>query len=156
MNINILKKKLEVKYYKGLIKTLDGNNICYDWLNDHVIKLNANIIENIDSDKQETEEIPIISVGTVNNQIFTDDNLYKKPWNKLNSIHKILKIKEFVNGLNIKSTKDKETLKDELVNLIKIKVLTKKETINYDEDNGKINSLMNLQYKNGKYIYLVE
>jgi hypothetical protein len=150
MNINILKKKLEIKYYNALIKTLKNNNMNYDRLNDIVLKLNENIMETID----ETEEVPVTNEKPL--QIFTDDTLYKKPWNKLNSIHKILKIKEFVNSLNIKSPQEKESLKDELVNLIKLKVLTKKETINYDEDNGKINSLINLQYKNGKYIYLVE
>ena len=150
MNIDILKKKLEIKYYNALIKTLKNNNMNYDRLNDIVLKLNENIMETID----ETEEVPVTNEKPL--QIFTDDTLYKKPWNKLNSIHKILKIKEFVNSLNIKSPQEKESLKDELVNLIKLKVLTKKETINYDEDNGKINSLINLQYKNGKYIYLVE
>jgi len=52
------------------------------------------------------------------------------------------------------SEKDKIKLKDELVSLIKDKVLTKKEKIKYDEVNGKIISLPNLQYKNGKYFYL--
>ena len=87
------------------------------------------------------------------NQIFNDDDLYKKSWSKLNSIHKILKIKEFVNNLKINSEDERTNLKDELTSLIKSKVLTNKDKIKYDEVNGKIISLVNLQYKNGKYFY---
>ena len=54
------------------------------------------------------------------------------------------------------SEKDRVKLKDELVVLIKEKILTKKENVKYDEVNGKIISLPNLQYKNGKYFYLIE
>ena len=89
-------------------------------------------------------------------QIFSDEELYKKPWVKLNSIHKILKIKEFVNGLKIESEKDRVELRDQLVDLVKMKILSKKEKVKYDEVNGKIISLTNLQYKNGKYYYFSE
>ena len=87
-------------------------------------------------------------------QIFADGDLYKKSWQKLNSIHKILKVKEFVNNLKMNSEKDKIKLKDKLVELIKEKKLTKKENVIYDEINGKIISLPNLQYKDGNYFYL--
>ena len=87
-------------------------------------------------------------------QIFSDDSLYKKSWTKLNAIHKILKIKEFVNNLKINSEKERFQLRDDLIELIKLKVLTKKEKVSYDEINGKIISLVDLQYKNGKYYYL--
>ena len=52
------------------------------------------------------------------------------------------------------SEKDKIKLKDKLVELIKEKKLTKKENVIYDEINGKIISLPNLQYKDGNYFYL--
>ena len=80
--------------------------------------------------------------------------MYKKPWNKLNPIHKVLKIKEFINNLTNISDDEKDKLKEELIQLVKTKVLYKKEKVNYDENNGKIISLINLQYKNNKYIYL--
>ena len=79
--------------------------------------------------------------------------MYKKPWVKLNPVHKILKIKEFVNNLKITSEKDRILLRDELIDLVKLKILTKKEKVNYDEVNGKIISLSDLQYKNEKYFY---
>ena len=43
-----------------------------------------------------------------------------------------------------------------MVTLVKTKILTKKEKVKYDEVNGKIISLTNLQYKNGKYYYCNE
>ena len=69
--------------------------------------------------------------------IFSDNSLYKKPWNKLNPIHKNLKLKEFVNNLQINEN-EKKVLNDKFSELIKSKVLTKKENITYDEINGKI------------------
>ena len=104
---------------------------------------------------EKKKEVTNSSSETENHkQIFADEDLYKKSWQKLNSIHKILKIKEFVNNLKMDSEKDKIKLKDELVGLIKDKVLTNKEKVKHDEVNGKIISLPNLQYKNGKYFYL--
>ena len=55
-------------------------------------------------------------------QIFSDEELYKKPWPKLNPVHKILKIKEFVNNLKINSEKERAQLKDELIDLVKLKI----------------------------------
>ena len=76
--------------------------------------------------------------------------------NKLNQIHKILKMKEFINSLTNINVNEKDKLKENLIELIKNKVLSKKEKINYDETNGKIISLINLQYKDNKYIYNIE
>jgi hypothetical protein len=151
MDINTLSTKLEIKYYKSIIDNLSKNNINYIWLNKHLDKLNDHL------DKKEiiTETCTEKNIITESNhnQIFNDDDLYKKSWSKLNSIHKILKIKEFVNNLKINSEEERTNLKDELTSLIKSKVLTNKDKIKYDEVNGKIISLVNLQYKNGKYFY---
>ena len=47
-----------------------------------------------------------------------DDFMYKKPWNKLNIIHKIIKMKEFVNELNIEDSEMKKHLKNQLVTML--------------------------------------
>jgi len=142
MDIDIIVKKLNQNYYKSLIKNLSQNNISYDWLCNHYDNLIDNNIykqNNITDDKK------------INKQI--DENMYKKPWTKLNTIHKNLKMKEFVNNLNILNESDKNKLKDELLELIKNKILSKKENVKYDEENGKIISLVKLEYNNGKYSY---
>ena len=55
--------------------------------------------------------------------------LYLKPWTKLNIVHKNIKIKEFVNSLNIDNLHDKNNLKDNIINIIKDKILSKKTKI---------------------------
>jgi DNA repair exonuclease SbcCD nuclease subunit len=67
-----------------------------------------------------------------------DVNLYKKPWIKLNIVHKIIKIKEYVNNLNDLSKQQKIEMKDKFIDLVKTKVLTKKDKVDYDEINGII------------------
>lgn len=157
MDIEIINSKLEIKYYKNILQSLDKIDVDEPWLNSHL----KNLYDQLPSESKLSEtvtekkkEINSSSETENHKQIFADDDLYKKSWQKLNSIHKILKIKEFVNNLKMDSEKEKIKLKDELVNLIKDKILTKKEKVKYDEVNGKIISLPNLQYKNGNYFYL--
>ena len=50
MDINIINKKLVIKYYKSIQSTLSKNNINYMWLDDII----NNIINNITNEKQET------------------------------------------------------------------------------------------------------
>lgn len=161
MNLDFINQKLEVKYYKSVKLFLEKNNCEYPWLNNHVDNLIAKLSDDkIANDKisetltEKKKDIETSSETETHKQIFADEDLYKKPWQKLNSIHKILKIKEFVNNLKIDSEKDRVILKDELVLLVKTKVLTKKEKVKYDESNGKIISLPNLEYKDGKYFHL--
>jgi len=82
---------------------------------------------------------------------FSDDYLYQKPWTKLTAIHKIIKIKEFVNNLQIKNEGEKQKIKDKLVELIKNKTLTKKESVIYDFAKAKIISINALKFIEGKY-----
>lgn len=155
MELEIIKKKLEVKYYKSILSEISESDINFTWLQAYCDKLIEKL--NFDKDKlseTQTEKKPdsISPIETENHkQIFSDEELYKKPWPKLNPVHKILKIKEFVNNLKINSEKERAQLRDELIDLVKLKILTKKEKVNYDEVNGKIISLSDLQYKNEKY-----
>ncbi len=80
-----------------------------------------------------------------------DDFIYKKPWNKLNIIHKIIKMKEFVNKLTIEDLEMKKHLKSQLVSMLKNKKLTKKSDVDYDAVNGKIITVHSLQWKNNTY-----
>ena len=144
MDINIIKTKLNIKYYESIISSLDKQNITVEWIADHLKQLQS---EQNSETETKTETIQ-------NTKSDENSDFYKKPWNKLNPIHKKLKIKEFINNLTNISDNDKHKLKEELIQLVETKVLYKKEKVNYDENNGKIISLINLQYKNNKYIYL--
>ena len=157
MDLEIIQKKLEIKYYKSILSSINESNTNFTWLQSYCNKL----IDTLNSDKEklsetQTEKKPETSLPVESEnhkQIFSDEDLYKKPWVKLNPVHKILKIKEFVNNLKINSEKERALFRDELIDLVKLKVLTKKEKVNYDDVNGKIISLSDLQYKNEKYFY---
>jgi hypothetical protein len=150
MDIDTIINKLELKYYISLNISLAKNNIEIEWLKKHINKLNG--IVNTDTETHITKK----NDQNTSDESKDDNNMYKKSWSKLNAIHKIIKIKEFVNNIKIENDHDREKLKDELVELIKTKVLTKKDKISYDEENGKIISIKNLQYKDSKYFYLNE
>nr|QFG74503.1 MAG: hypothetical protein [Megaviridae environmental sample] len=79
--------------------------------------------------------------------LYSEDYIYKKNWNKLNNIHKMIKIKEYINNnLNL-SNNEKNTLVDQFEELIKSKKL-KKNDIFYDVNNAKILSIDILNLKN--------
>jgi hypothetical protein len=161
MELENIQNKLELKYYKSILTSLSDNSTDVEWLNLHCEKLIMRINHEKDKISESQSQTQIDKKVEISNpietenhkQIFSDENLYKKPWTKLNAIHKILKIKEFVNNLKINSEKERAELKDNLIELVKLKILTKKEKVSYDELNGKIISLIDLQYKNGKYLY---
>ena len=97
----------------------------------------------------ETEQQTVQLSDTETN--YSEDFVYKKPWNKLNSVHKKIKMTEFVNNLTIDDLEMKKHLKKQLVLMITEKKLTKKNDVEYDHINGRIISIPSLQYKNNNY-----
>ena len=83
--------------------------------------------------------------------IYSDEYIYRKQWNKLNVVHKILKVKEFINSMNIDDLEIKKTIREKLVNMVKDKKLTKKNDVNYDQNNGVIKSIPCIQCIGNKY-----
>ena len=101
MHLDKIYTKLNIKYYKAMRDYLKKNNQKYNWLDDYINNLLDTIKDEITLGEifspNETlieKEVPkhILSKTDSYNQIFDDQNLYKKPWTKINSIHKILKI----------------------------------------------------------------
>lgn len=146
--------KLNLIYYNNIKNYIVKNNL-YDnnkWIDILLINQNKIIIENneilVSSESVSNKD------SEVQNEINEYDiNLYKKPWVKLNIIHKFLKIKEYINDLNINDMTEKNKLIELLIILVKNKELTKKKKVLYDEINGKIISIVELKYINGKYYY---
>lgn len=131
---------LNTVYIQNLITYGEKNNINTDHLTNN---LELSVSE---SEKSEVSE---------KNLEFSEEYLYKKTWTKLSKIHKIIKIKEFINNLNIEKENIKNNLEKELTKLVKNNILTKKNMVNYDQNNSKIISIPNLSYKSGKYIIQV-
>lgn len=147
-NIQNIQNLLEINYLTNLIKSCEKNGLNKKYiLEEKLLKLsqNSEIKNTIPSNISNTDS------PTTSTQ-YTDDYLYLKPWVKLNTIHKIIKIKEYINMLLINDENEKNELKEKLINMIKTKIITKKDSILYDSTKGKIISIPNLQFINGKYV----
>lgn len=157
INSNSLKKELELTN----IELQENYSVTEKYL--EFSSLN-NKKETIDSKKKInlSENVSLIYKDSfIKNKVFDDnetnitetetiDYLYLKPWSKLTQIHKIIKIKEFVNNLDINNLLDKDKLKEKLIDQIKEKKI--KNKINYDETKGRIISISNLSFENNKYL----
>jgi hypothetical protein len=144
-----IEKSLEILYLNNLIKACEKNNINKDLLQKKIESLNKQ--KQIDKTLSKTVSNQSLNNATESPQ-YSDDYLYQKPWTKLTAIHKIIKIKEYVNSLLINIESDKIILKEKLVELVKDKILTKKDSVLYDSTKGKIISIPTLEYKEGKYL----
>ena len=153
LNIETIEKSLEINYLTNLIKACEKSGLNKDLLEKKLSLMleesetQANII------KKSNSSLSLNSTESPSTDQFSDEYLYLKLWTKLSAIHKIIKIKEYVNMLSIKNDKDKDELKEKLIDLVKNKIITKKDTVLYDSIKGKIISIPNLQFLNGKYIF---
>lgn len=126
----------EINYYNELLKYTNDNeliteinNIINKYSENNTLKERNKVYDNNDNNTVEESDMSIY---------------YKKSWSKLNKIHKILKIKEFVENSILNKNKKNELIVL-LIELVKNKTLTKKELVDYDEDKCKINSISNLE-----------
>ena len=145
------------------METLQHNIKCIYYKNleiyakKHKIDINLpeynKLIKNNSPDTTVTEHADNTEINDNNDTevTYSEDFVYKKPWNKLNIIHKKIKMEEFVNNLSIDDLEIKKLLKNQLVLMIKNKQLTKKNEVEYDAVNGKIISIPTLKYKHNNY-----
>jgi hypothetical protein len=91
-----LQNNMKCLYYKNL----------ETYAKKHKIDINiSNYIEIAEvSDVSETVETEVAN----NTETYTEDFVYKKPWNKLNVIHKKIKLDEYVNNLDIEDSEIKK------------------------------------------------
>ena len=148
MSLDNLINNFNISYYNNINKYLIKHNINNKTIAEHLSSLSSQ--QNETNTNTENETITSSVSTVVANQ---DDFIYKKPWIKLNVVHKIIKMKEFVNNLTLPNEKERTKIKNELIELIKNKTITKKNTVNYDENQGTIISLKHLEYIDGNYKY---
>lgn len=159
IDYELLKNQIDILYYNNLIKVCEKNNIDRNELYKKIEELQKKKDDQISETKMAIKKSKSnLNLSNTDSPVpstpiqYNDDYLYQKPWTKLTAIHKIIKIKEFVNQLLIDKETDKQILKDTLIELVKNKILTKKEAVNYDSVNSKIISITQLKYKGGKYL----
>lgn len=148
-DLESMQVNLNIKYLNNLINGCSKSNINCETIKEELKKLD-NDIQDIQNYSITEQKIKIAIDMTEKGITETIDYLYLKPWSKLTQIHKVIKIKEFVNTLDITSQNEKENLKDKLIAQIKEKKT--KNKINYDETKGKILFISNLSFENNKYI----
>jgi hypothetical protein len=153
LDFNSIKSNLYLLYINNLIKTCEKNNINKDILMKELEKADTLNKEQIIINKEKNKSSnSLTNTDSPTTTKFSDDYLYQKPWNKLTAIHKIIKVKEYVNQLLIENEKDKQKIKESLIELVKNKTLTKKDSVTYDSNKFKIISIPILKFENGKYI----
>ena len=150
-NLEVMQGNLNIKYLNNLINGCHKFNINCEDIKVQLNKLNNDMqdIENYSITEQKNKLVTEMTEKGIT-ETETTDYLYLKPWTKLTQIHKVIKIKEFINGLDISNDDEKEILKDKIIGQIKEKKA--KNKINYDEIKGKILSISNLTFDNNKYV----
>ncbi len=170
MNIEELSNSINIIYIKNLIEQIKRDEGKYEpdiYLNkiESIEDIISNLKQTNNITSSDTENRQIVNnskystenvLNKENSELtseneFSDDYLYKKPWTKLSNIHKIIKIKEFVQKLIVHEEEDRDRLKESLVNLVNKKVLTKKDMVKYDALNARIIGIPNLKFSNGRY-----
>ena len=141
LDFDSIKNNLNILYINNLIKTCEKNDIDKEVLNDALEKLIIPI--------EEIKKVP--SSSNLSPSETNTEYLFQKQWNKLNLVHKKIKIKEFVNTLELKDESQKQIIRDKLIALLDNKILTKKDSVLYDVAKTKIISIPMLQFKDGKY-----
>ena len=142
MELDKIKTKCNIIYYKTISDNLKRNKISNKFIESKLqsLKDNETTITENENNRNSSKEI-----------VYSNDYLYKKAWSRLSEIHKIIKIKEFILKLLIEKEDDKKDLQNKLINLVKQKILTKKDRVKYDNVKGRIISIVDLKYNNGKY-----
>ena len=139
MEVKNLINDLNLYYLNNLKKTCLENNLNLHLINEKINEIDKNNIDSVTITESE---------NSFNN---IDSYVYKKDWNKLHLTHKKIKIKQFVEKLNIKDNNDKKELIKRLIDLIVNKKLTKKNSVNYNSEEGFITSIPNLEFNENKY-----
>lgn len=79
--------------------------------------------------------------------------MYKKPWHRLNNIHKINKLEEYIKD-NL-DTQQEEIL-EELIDLVKKRKINTKKAVDYDYEKEKIISIHVLKYNKKDKMYEIK
>lgn len=134
---------MNLSYYKNLKKDNTNSNIgkiidkkiskLQDILKETNDSVNEGKISELESKLSETEE-----------------SYFYKPWNKMSTVHKIIKLKEYVSELNLDNN-IKLNLINYLKDALKNKKITKNDQVTYNVTKAKIISIPKLELSNNKF-----
>ena len=143
MDLEFYQNNMDLLYYKNLKKDNDNTSIS-TIIDEKIIKLEKLLKVTNDSINEE-------KISELESKLSeTEESYFYKPWNKMSTVHKIIKLKEYVSSLELEnSTKIKliSSLKDAL----KKKKITKNDQVIYNINKAKIISIPNLKLSNNNF-----
>lgn len=143
MNLESYINNHELFYYKNIIKS-DIDTETKTTINNMI----KNLTESINNTNDSIVEEKNSELETKLSE--TDEGYFYKPWNKMTTVHKIIKIKEFVNNMDI-NTGMKNKLITYLKSALKDKKITKNEQVIYNVNQAKIISIPKLKLNNNEF-----
>lgn len=83
-----------------------------------------------------------------------DEYLYRRPWNRLDDIHKKNKLEEYISNYLFNAPEDNiKQIRESLLIDLKNKKLNSAKTVTYDPASTTILNIANLDYDNEKCLY---
>lgn len=140
MNLELYISNNELIYYKNIKDKLKNNS--NKQLKKDIEKKIRKLEEYVDDTNDSIMEEKKSELETKLSE--TDEGYFYKPWNKMATVHKIIKIKEYVNNLDLELSK-KEKLVAYLKKALKDRKISKNEHVLYSVSQGKIVSIPQLK-----------
>tara|TARA_B100000768_G_C11251721_1_gene364399 strand:- start:690 stop:1130 length:441 start_codon:yes stop_codon:yes gene_type:complete len=143
---------MDLTFYQNTMNKIYFINIKNNTSNKEIINKVSCSISNITSNiLNVTDSIIEKKNSEIDNKLSeTDEGYFYKPWNKMSTVHKIIKIKQFVNNMNIENDK-KSKLITYLKTALKKKIISKNDQVIYNISQAKIVSIPKLELKNNSF-----
>lgn len=143
MNLESYINNHELFYYKNLLKAdIDSET------KESIKKKIKKLIESINITNDSIVEEKNSELETKLSE--TEEGYFYKPWNKMTTVHKIIKMKEFVNNMDVNNE-----MKNKLITYLKIalkdKKITKNDQVIYNVNQAKIISIPKLKLDNNGF-----
>tara|TARA_B110000908_G_scaffold102199_1_gene120435 strand:- start:2911 stop:3354 length:444 start_codon:yes stop_codon:yes gene_type:complete len=143
MDLNFYQKNMELLYYQNL-KTYNKDSSIMKKIEKEMSILEKSLKETNNS----VDEEKILELETKISE--TEESYFYKPWNKISTVHKIIKLKEYVRELELENS-HKLKLINFLKNALKLKKISKNDQVLYNITNAQIISIPKLNISNNNF-----
>tara|TARA_B110000879_G_C11027102_1_gene453331 strand:- start:599 stop:1015 length:417 start_codon:yes stop_codon:yes gene_type:complete len=134
---------MELLYYQNL-KTYNKDSSIMKKIEKEMSILEKSLKETNNS----VDEEKILELETKISE--TEESYFYKPWNKISTVHKIIKLKEYVRELELENS-HKLKLINFLKNALKLKKISKNDQVLYNITNAQIISIPKLNISNNNF-----
>ena len=143
MNLEFYQNNNDLLYYQNLKKYNDNTSIS-NIIEEKIVKLEKLLKVTNDSINEEKHSELESKLSE------TEESYFYKPWNKMSTVHKIIKLKEYVSGLELENS-TKMKLISSLKDALKKKKITKNDQVIYNINKAKIISIPKLKLSNNNF-----